>query len=73
MTVAQQAIDSAIEESERLQTTLRNGSKQVTSNDQKQIIKATAYAWFNNHRKTVAKVLARISHRRVGRRAPFVA
>ena len=58
MTAAQQAIDSAIRESERLRKTLRNGSKQVTSHDQQQIIKATAYAWFNNHRKAVGGALA---------------
>ena len=58
MTAAQQAIDSAIKESERLLNTLRNGTRQVTSTGQKQIINATAHAWFNNHRKTVVEALA---------------
>ena len=57
MTAAQQAIDSAIQEAERLHKGLRNGTKQVGSDDEKQVIKATAYAWFNNHRNTLCPVL----------------
>lgn len=58
MTSAQKAIDSAISEVERLRSTLRKDkSKQVRSGDEKQVIKATALAWFNNHRAVLSPVL----------------
>lgn len=58
MTAAQQAIDAAIEESGRLRKTLLRGHQQVRSDDERQVIKATALAWFNNHRKLINAVLA---------------
>ena len=58
MTGAQQAIDSAIKEARRLQKTIHQGSGlQVQSDDEKQVIQATAHAWFSTHRQTVILVL----------------
>jgi hypothetical protein len=57
VTAAQLAIDSAMQECERLHKNLRKGSQQVKSDDEKQIIKATVHAWYNNHRNSVAAVL----------------
>jgi hypothetical protein len=54
---AQQAIDSAISEATRLQKAIASGGRQVTSDDEKQLVKATAFAWFNNHRKVLSPLL----------------
>jgi hypothetical protein len=54
----QRIIDSAIIEAERLLKTIkREKSGQVRSAEEKQIIKATAHAWFNSHRTTIAELL----------------
>jgi hypothetical protein len=54
VTSAQQALASAAEQAERLKRLLRKGkTKQVKSDDEIQVAKALAYAWFNNHRPTV--------------------
>ena len=54
MTDAQQAVDSAIGEAERLRKVLgRVKSAQVRSAEYNQLIKATALSWFNSHRSTV--------------------
>ena len=58
MTDAQRAVDSALSEAERLRSSLRKGtSKQVSSDDERRVIKATALTWFNNHRNTVVAAL----------------
>jgi len=54
VTPAQQALGSAAEQAERLRRLLRKGrTKQVKSDDEVQVAKALAYAWFNNHRPIV--------------------
>jgi hypothetical protein len=54
----QVTIDAALASVDSLQKLLkRQTSKQVSSDDEKQIAKATALAWFNNHRPVVAVVL----------------
>ncbi len=54
MTDAQQAIEAAISEIERLRRTLRDGkSKQVSADDDRRVIKATALTWFARHRTVV--------------------
>jgi len=58
MTDAQQAIEAAISEIERLGRTLRNGkSKQVSADDDRQVVKATALTWFAKHRTLVTNFL----------------
>lgn len=58
MTVGQRTIESAVAEATSLQKVLRrqNGN-QVRSDDEKQIVSATAHAWFNNHRPTIIALL----------------
>lgn len=54
MTDGQTSIETAIAEIENLRKVLKQqASKQVRSEDEKQIAKATAHAWFNNHRATI--------------------
>lgn len=54
MTSAQQALASAAEQAERLRRLLRKlTTKQVRSDDEIQVAKALAYAWFNNHRPPI--------------------
>jgi len=54
----QQIIESAITEAESLWKVLkRHRGDQVRSAEEKQVIKATAHAWFNNHRATIAELL----------------
>jgi hypothetical protein len=54
VTPAQQALASAAGQCDRLKKTIRKGStKQVQSNDEIQVAKATAHAWFNNHRPVI--------------------
>jgi hypothetical protein len=58
VTSAQQAIESAIAETGRLRKILRKSTTaQVWSDDEKQVAKATAHAYFNNHRTIIAAVL----------------
>src|SRR6266567_5308154 len=58
MTDGQRTIESAVAEATSLQKVLgRQNGNQVKSDDEKQIIKATAYAWFNNHRQTIIALL----------------
>jgi hypothetical protein len=58
VTNAQNAIDAAMQEAERLRQLLRKGkSKQVSGDDDRQVIKATALTWFNNHRAVLILVL----------------
>ncbi|MDR3741637.1 MAG: hypothetical protein P4L40_21675 [Terracidiphilus sp.] len=58
MTSGQQSIESAIAGANSLHKVLKgHGSNQVTSEDEKQIIKATAHAWFNNNRTAIASLL----------------
>ena len=58
MTEAQNAIDSAIQEAEKLRSLLRKGkSKQVSADDDRRIVKATALTWFNNHRTPLVAAL----------------
>ncbi len=50
MNDAHEAVDSAINELDRLRRALKKKiTRQVTSNDEKDVIKATSLAWFNNH------------------------
>jgi hypothetical protein len=54
VTDGQTSIETAIAEIENLRKVLKQQtSKQVQSEDEKQIAKATAHAWFNNHRVTI--------------------
>lgn len=57
MTAAQHAIDSAVREADRLLKAIRSGSKQVRRRNDQQLIMATAFAWFNKHRKTIGGAL----------------
>ena len=58
MTDAQVAIESALKESQRLRKVLlKDPSKQVRSDDEKQVAKATAQSWFYTHRATITAVL----------------
>lgn len=58
MTAAQNAIESALNESRRLCKAMQKGSaKQVRSDDEKQVVKATAQSWFNSHRSQITAVL----------------
>jgi len=58
VTDGQRTIESAIAEADSLRKFLKgHGSNQVTSEDERQIIKATALAWFNNHRAVVESFL----------------
>lgn len=58
LSTAQAAVDSALAEGERLRKTLgRNRDKQVRSDDERSIAKATALAWFGSHRKTLANAV----------------
>jgi hypothetical protein len=55
---ANNAIDADIKEARRLRQILKCGtSKQVTSHEERSVIKATSFAWFNNHRKFILEVL----------------
>jgi hypothetical protein len=58
VTRAQEVIDAAIAEIERLHKTLRSDrSVQVRSDDERQAAKALALAYFNSHRPVMAAVL----------------
>ena len=58
MTGEQDAIDAAIKESQRLRKALsKESSKQVRSDDEKQVAKATAQSWFRSHRSVITSIL----------------
>jgi hypothetical protein len=58
VTDAQIAIESALKESQRLRKVLlKDSSKQVRSDDEKQVAKATAQSWFHTHRAIITAVL----------------
>jgi hypothetical protein len=58
VTDAQIAIESALKESQRLRKALlKDSSKQVRSDDEKQVAKATAQSWFHAHRAAITAVL----------------
>ncbi len=58
MTPAQQALASAADQCDRLKKILHKSStKQVRSDDEIQVAKATAHAWFNNHRPVILAAL----------------
>ncbi len=58
MTDGQRTIESAVAEATNLQKVLaRQNGRQVRSDEEKQIIKATAHAWFNNHRSIMVALL----------------
>src|SRR6266850_1563538 len=55
MTGAYGAVDDAIRDAEKLRQILgKNGTVQVRSGEEQTRIKATAHAWFNNRRNSVA-------------------
>jgi hypothetical protein len=59
VTAGQHSIETASAELENLRKVLRQQkSKQVQAEDEKQIIKATALAWFHNHRAAITPHLA---------------
>jgi hypothetical protein len=58
VTDGQQTIESAVTEATNLQKVLRRqNGLQVRSDEEKQIIKATAHSWFNNHRPIIVALL----------------
>lgn len=58
MNKAFDAIDAAIQEVKKLRTALkRKKAPQVRSLEERSLIKATALAWFNNHKSAVAPLL----------------
>ncbi len=57
-TDAEIAIESALKESQRLRKALlKDSSKQVRSDDQKHVAKATAQNWFHRHRAVITAAL----------------
>lgn len=55
MTSAQSSVDSAIKEVDRLRKIVhKSKTKQIRSDDERQVIKATAHTWFNSHRKLLS-------------------
>lgn len=58
MTDAQNAIDAAIQEAKKLRSLLRRGkSNQVSADDDRRVIKATALTWFYEHRQPILVAL----------------
>ena len=58
MTGAQDAIDAALNESQRLRKALsKKSSKQVHSDDEKKVAKATAQSWFFSHRSIITPIV----------------
>jgi hypothetical protein len=58
MPSAHEAIDAAIGEIDRIRRLLkRGGSPQVRSTDERDVIRATCLAWFNNHRPDLRQVI----------------
>ena len=60
MTGAMYALDAAIKEAARLETVLKKGRPrvQVTLTDERNLAKATALAWFSNHKESVVSALS---------------
>ncbi len=55
MNSLQNALDSALSETDKLRQTLKKGnSTQVQSAEERTIAKSTALAWFNTHRRVIA-------------------
>jgi hypothetical protein len=66
MNAAQFAIDTSHSEVTRLRRLLkRKSSTQIQSSDELSLIKATALAWFNNHRKSLAMVIGESAIREI--------
>jgi hypothetical protein len=58
VTDGQRRIETAVAEATTLQSVLgRRDSIQVQSEEEKQLIKATAHAWFNNHRPIIVTLV----------------
>jgi hypothetical protein len=58
LTDAQAEIESAIAEAERLRRILRKGTgRQVSSDDERRVVRATVLTWFRTHRPAVVAVL----------------
>jgi len=58
MNTAYDAVEAAILEVDKLRRYLKRGSgAQVRTTDEKSIIKATGFAWFNNHRTEIIQTL----------------
>jgi len=58
MTTAHDPIDGAIREAESLRKNLKkNNAKQVGSKSERDLAKATALAWFNNHLPFLRQVI----------------
>lgn len=58
MAGANEAIEAAVSDAERLRRTLkRKNTLQVRSIDEKALIKATALAWFNNYRQAISSTV----------------
>lgn len=56
MNNAHDAIDSAVRESERLRAVIKKSkTRQVSSRDERDLIKATSLAWFNSHLPVIQK------------------
>jgi len=47
------AVDASLSELERLRRALKNGNRQVRSEEERSLIRAVSLAWFNSHRKTI--------------------
>jgi hypothetical protein len=58
MNPADEAIHAAIQEAERLRTLLRHKHAAQVRGEERTIVRATTLAWFNNHRKQLAQILA---------------
>jgi hypothetical protein len=60
MTAAMSALEAAIKETVRLETVLKDGRPrvQVTLTDERTLSKATALAWFENHKELVVSALS---------------
>jgi hypothetical protein len=56
MNTADETIDAALKETQRLRTRTRNKQSLQVRGAEREIIKATALAWFNNHRKLLIAV-----------------
>lgn len=58
MTLAQEAVDAATAEVERLRARLaKRRDAQIRNQDERALLKATALAWFNNHRDALLAVI----------------
>lgn len=55
MSNAHAAVDASISELDRLRRALRNGNRQVRSEEERALIRAVSLAWFNNRRNTIGE------------------